>query len=136
MKRIITATLLLVSWIQFDCVAQKPDFKVLAFYSNKVERDHVDFSKQLRAFMTDLSDQKNFTFDVTTDWTNLNDTLLRNYQVVMWINDFPHTEHQRKVFQKYMENGGGWIGFHVAGYNDKTTSWPWFVDFLGGAVFH
>lgn len=116
--------------------AQKPDFKVLAFHSNRVERDHVDFSKHVRAFFTQLSDEKNFTFDVTTDWTNLNDTLLRNYQVVMWINDFPHTEQQRKTFERYMENGGGWLGFHVAGYNDKTTKWPWFVDFLGGAVFY
>jgi len=35
-----------------------------------------------------------------------------------------------------MENGGGWIGYHVAAYNDKDTHWPWFVDFLGGAVFY
>ena len=28
------------------------------------------------------------------------------------------------------------MGFHVAGYNDKTTNWPWFVNFLGGAVFY
>jgi type 1 glutamine amidotransferase len=35
-----------------------------------------------------------------------------------------------------MEHGGGWLGFHVAGYNDKTTNWPWFVDFMGGAVFY
>ena len=117
------------------CFAQR-DFKVLAFYSNTVEPDHVDFAKQLRTFMNDLSDERNFTFDVTTDWTNLNDTLLKNYQVIMWINDFPHTDAQRKSFQKFMESGGGWIGFHVAGYNDKTTNWPWFVDFMGGAVFY
>jgi formylglycine-generating enzyme required for sulfatase activity len=35
-----------------------------------------------------------------------------------------------------MKNGGGWIGFHVAGYNDSETRWPWFVDFMGGAVFY
>src|SRR5258708_32768788 len=35
-----------------------------------------------------------------------------------------------------MEHGGGWIGFHVAGYNDKDTHWPWFVQFLGGGVFY
>jgi len=28
------------------------------------------------------------------------------------------------------------VGFHVAGYNDKDSNWPWFVDFLGGGVFH
>jgi len=116
--------------------AQPPKFKVLAFYSTQVEHDHQDFSKDLRAFFNNLAVDKHFTFDVTKDWTNLNDTLLRNYQVVMWINDFPHTEQQRKSFQKYMDNGGGWMGFHVAAYNDKTTKWPWFVDFLGGAVFY
>ena len=35
-----------------------------------------------------------------------------------------------------MEAGGAWLGFHAAGYNDKDTTWPWYVDFLGGAVFH
>jgi len=90
--------------------AQKPDFKVLAFHSNRVERDHVDFSKQVRAFFTQLSDEKNFTFDVTTDWTNLNDTLLRNYQVVMWVNDFPHTEQQKKPFSDTWKMAvGGWV---------------------------
>ena len=116
--------------------AQKPIFKILAFHSKKVESDHVDFSKDLRAFLTKLSDEENFTVDVTTDWTNLNDTLLRNYQVVIWINDFPHTEAQRRTFEQYMNNGGGWVGFHVAAYNDQDTHWPWFVDFLGGAVFY
>jgi formylglycine-generating enzyme required for sulfatase activity len=116
--------------------AQKADFKVLAFYSKNVEKDHVDFARQLRSFMNDLADERNFTFDATSDWTNLNDTLLRNYQVVMWINEFPHTEAQRRSFEKFMNNGGSWIGFHVAGYNDEETKWPWFVDFMGGAVFY
>ncbi len=34
-----------------------------------------------------------------------------------------------------MAHGGAWLGFHVAAYNDDSTHWPWFVDFLGGAVF-
>lgn len=119
-----------------NALAQKPDFKVLAFYSKNVEGDHVQFAKELKLFMTKLSDERNFTFDLTTDWTNLNDTLLQNYEVVMWINDFPHSTAQRKSFTKFMESGGGWIGFHVAGYNDETTNWPWFVEFMGGAVFY
>lgn len=27
------------------------------------------------------------------------------------------------------------MGFHAAGYNDESTHWPWFVQFLG-AVFY
>jgi type 1 glutamine amidotransferase len=54
----------------------------------------------------------------------------------LWLNNFPQTPEQRAAFEKYMEHGGGWLGFHVAGYNDATTKWPWFVDFMGGAVFY
>ena len=35
-----------------------------------------------------------------------------------------------------MEGGGAWLGFHVSGYNDRTTHWPWFVRFFGDAVFY
>jgi type 1 glutamine amidotransferase len=66
----------------------------------------------------------------------LNDARLGNYSVVMMLNDFPHTQLQRESFQRYMENGGGWYGFHVAAYNDRTTEWPWLLEFLGGGVFY
>ena len=65
----------------------------------------------------------------------MNEKDLKPYQEILWLNGFPHTPEQRAAFQNYMEHGGGWLGLHVAGYNDKTTNWPWFVDFLGGAVF-
>jgi len=56
--------------------------------------------------------------------------------VVLWLNEFPKTEAERSSFERYMQNGGSWLGFHVAGYNDKDTHWPWFVEFMGGAVFY
>ena len=62
--------------------------------------------------------------------------ILKPYRLILWLNNFPQTPEQRAAFEKYMEHGGGWIGFHVAGYNDKRHKWPWFVDFLGGAVFY
>ncbi|WP_431217467.1 ThuA domain-containing protein [Puia sp. P3] len=86
-------------------------------------------------FYSSLAARKGFTFDTTTNWDNCNASLA-NYQVILWLNDFPHTEEQRSAFRHYMEKGGSWLGFHVAAYNDKTTNWPWFVDFLGGAVFY
>jgi hypothetical protein len=112
-----------------------PRYRVLAFYSNTVERDHVDFAYDAIRFYGDLAARKNFAFDTTSNWENCNDSL-KKYQVVLWLNDFPHTEEQRLAFQHYMEQGGAWFGFHVAGYNDRTTHWPWFVHFLGDAVFY
>jgi type 1 glutamine amidotransferase len=110
-------------------------FRALAFFSTNVESDHVDFANNAIDFYSALAARSGFTLDTTTNWENCN-AGLNNYQVVLWLNDFPHTDQQRAAFQTYMENGGAWLGFHVAGYNDKYTNWPWFVKFFGGAVFY
>jgi uncharacterized protein len=117
-------------------LGQQSSFKVLAFYSTKVEPDHVLFAEGALKFFSDLSTKNNFTFDSTSNWDDMNDFNLGKYQVVVWLDDAPSKAEQRRAFQEYMENGGAWLGFHVAGYNDKDSNWPWFVDFLGGGVFH
>ena len=114
---------------------RRPLFRVLAFFSRIVEPDHVDFANDAIHFYEDLATRRHFSFDTTSDWNNC-DSALTQYQLVLWLNDFPHTESQRGAFQRYMEQGGAWLGFHVSGYNDKDTHWPWFVRFIGGAVFY
>lgn len=116
--------------------AKPPKFRVLAFYNTRVEPDHVDFARDAIAYFQRLAAQKHFRFDTTTDWTKMNFQELKKYEVVVWLNFFPTTADQRNGFVEYMEHGGGWMGFHVAGYNDKYTQWPWFVQFMGGAVFY
>ncbi|HSC45256.1 MAG TPA: ThuA domain-containing protein [Candidatus Acidoferrum sp.] len=111
-------------------------FHVLAFYTDKGEPDHIDFARQAIQFYGDLSNQRNFTFTATTNWGDLNEQNLRDVQLVIWLNDFPKTPEQRAQFEKYMNGSGAWLGFHVAAYNDADTHWPWFVSFLGGAVFY
>ena len=136
-KFILYLSLFLFFLILFgELSAQQYANRVLAFYTTTVERDHVQFARDALQFYARLAGQKHFQFDSTTDWSRLNDETLKNYQVVMWINEFPHTEEERRSFERYMERGGKWIGFHVSAYNDNETNWPWFVDFLGGAVFY
>jgi uncharacterized protein len=116
--------------------APKTQFHVVAFYSATAEPDHVQFAENALKFFSDLAARDDYTFDSTTDLANLNASYLKNYQVVIWLNESPSEPEQRLAFQHYIETGGAWLGFHAAGYNDKDTNWPWFVDFLGGAVFH
>jgi type 1 glutamine amidotransferase len=113
-----------------------PRFKVLAFCNNHVEPDHIEFEKDAIKFFKDLTKGNGFVFDTTSNFNDLNEDKIKDYQLLMMINDFPHSEKQRAAFEKYMENGGGWMGFHVSAYNDKDSNWPWFVKFLGGAVFY
>jgi len=110
-------------------------FHALAFYTDKGEQDHIDFALEAMRFYGDLAKKDNFSFASTTDWNEMSAAKLKDVQLVIWFNDFPHTPEQRKTFEDYMAHGGAWLGFHVAAYNDESTHWPWLVDFLGGAVF-
>jgi YVTN family beta-propeller protein len=114
---------------------QKP-FKALAFYSTKTEPDHVLFALGALKFFSGIAAKDNFTFDSTSNWDDMNDSNLGKFQVVVWLNDQPSKAEQRRAFQKYIENGGAWLGFHVSAYNDKDSNWAWFLDFLGGGVFY
>ena len=137
--RKILFLLLWLFWLTIQAsalFAQTNSFRVLAFYTTTVEKDHVQFAHDALRFYSKLAANKHFSFDSTTDWSKLNDDTLRNYQIVMWLNEFPHTGEERRAFEHYMRQGGRWIGFHVSAYNDKDTNWPWLVDFLGGAVFY
>ena len=116
--------------------AEPASLHVLAFYSTDVERDHVDFALQALKFFADGAKRDNFQFESTTNWDDLNPQRLKGVQIVLWLNDSAHTARQRAAFEQYMGHGGGWLGFHFAAYNDSGTHWPWFVQFLGGAVFY
>jgi len=133
LKRISLIFLLLLSISSLN--AQFPRFKALAFYSDEVEPAHVEFAHDAIQFFEELSSGEGFVFETTQRMDDLMAEKLKDYSVIIMLNDFPHTDEQRKAFQKYMEEGGGWFGFHFAGYNDRTTNWPWFLDFLGGGVF-
>jgi uncharacterized protein len=136
-KRTLFRLLLLaVLFAGSSSFGQQQRFKILAFYSTNVEPDHAQFAQGALKFFAERAASDHFAFDSTTDWDNLNDANLKAYQVVVWLNDLPTKAQQRRAFQHYIENGGAWLGFHAAGYNDKDTNWPWFIDFLGGAVFH
>jgi YVTN family beta-propeller protein len=116
--------------------SQSPQFRALVFYSTSVEYDHVQFAQDALKFLSEIARKDHLEVDATTNWDNLNENYLKKYQLVVWLNESPTKAEQRLAFQKYMEQGGAWLGFHGAGYNDKDTHWPWYVEFLGGAVFY
>lgn len=128
--------LLLATQVVSTVLAQQSKFKVLVFYSATAEPDHVQFAQGALKFLNERAAIDHFTFEATTKWEDLNDENLKTCQLIVWLNESPAKPEQRRAFERYMEHGGAWLGFHAAGYNDTDTNWRWFVDFLGGAVFH
>jgi type 1 glutamine amidotransferase len=116
--------------------AREPRFKALVYYTEHAEKAHVDFALQGVEFFRKLNYGDGYILEVTTDLSAYPYEKLRDYDIVIMLNASPSSGEQREAFRQYMENGGGWMGFHAAAYNDRNTKWPWFVDFLGGGVFY
>ncbi len=134
-RGVLQFAIVVIQLSSLTAFGQQSRFKALAFYSETTEGDHVQFAHDAVKFLTDHAATEHFAFDATTRWEDLNDERLKDCQLVIWLNEAPTGPEQRRAFERYIERGGAWLGFHAAGYNDKDTNWPWFVEFLGGSVF-
>ena len=122
--------------------AQKLDkhFNVIAFYSAKNDAAHISFVHEANRWFPQIAEQYNFSYDSTNDWNNLNTEFLSNYQVILFLDTRPDSDKQRNAFQKYMENGGAWMGFHFAAFaltpSDYPQNWDWYHNsFLGSGQY-
>ena len=111
-----------------------PQTRALLFFSLNVEADHMLFATDALRFFAEMADKHNFRVEATSNWADMNDDNLKQYKMVVWLNGSPPTANQQ-ASQRYMENGGAWLGFHVAAYNDRNSRWEWFKQFIGGASF-
>lgn len=116
--------------------ARAPRFKALLHYEPQAEPAHVEFDKQAIRFFQKLTYGEGWTLDVATSLAEYPFERLKDYSILISLNAMPAGEAQRAVFRRYMEHGGGWMGFHASGYNDKHTHWPWFNEFLGCGTFY
>jgi hypothetical protein len=115
-------------------------FKVIAFYTAKNDQAHISYVHEANKWFPLMAQKYHFTYDSTTNWNNLNAEFLSHYQVVLFLDTRPEEPAQRAAFQKYMENGGGWIGFHFAGFaltpSDYPQNWDWYHNqFLGSGQY-
>ncbi|MFC1417980.1 ThuA domain-containing protein [Streptacidiphilus cavernicola] len=111
-------------------------FHVIAFYDGTYDAAHISFDHEANQWFPQQGALNGFTYTSTTDWTQLNTANLKNYQVVLFLDDAPHTAAQQTAFQQYVQGGGGWLGFHVSAFTTDPGSWPWYYNtFLGSGAF-
>src|SRR4051812_23005551 len=97
-----------------QAVAQ--DFKVLAFYTARQDLAHISFVHEANKWFTVQSKKYHFSYDSTNNWNMLDSTILSSYDVVIFLDTRPDSINQRDAFKNYMIRGGGWMGFHFAGF--------------------
>lgn len=142
LKTIFAALLILTAAVSLNAQNVRPAnyagnkvrFKALIYYTDHAEEAHVQFSHQLIDYYTKLTVGNGFEVETTQSLSKYTPEQLKEFSVIISSNASPGGA-ERKMFEDYMENGGGWVGFHAAAYNDRSTNWPWFLKFIGGGVF-
>lgn len=120
--------------------ARAPAFRAIAFFTAREDKAHISFVHEAVRWFPEVAAQYHFQFDTTSDWRNLNGRFLSDYQVVVFLDTRPEEPAQRAAFQSYMERGGGWMGFHFAGFaltpSAVPANWDWYHDhFLGAGSY-
>jgi hypothetical protein len=143
-QKAIAAFLLLIVFLSANLFAEaqskKPKFKVIAFYTGKNDQAHISYMHEANKFFPQIAAKYNFSYDSTTDWNKMNTEFLAQYQVVLFLDTRPEKPEQRAAFQKYMENGGAWMGFHFAAFaltpSAFNQDWDWYhEEFLGSGQY-
>jgi len=117
-----------------------PKFKVIAFYTGREDKAHISFVHEANAWFPLMAAKYHFRYDSTKNWDNMNPEFLSHYQVVVFLDTRPDKPAQREVFQKYIENGGAWMGFHFSAFaltpSDFNQDWDWYHNtFLGSGQY-
>jgi hypothetical protein len=123
-----------------EAEAPAPKFHVVGFYDGKQEEAHASFVREANSWFGETARQEGFSYEATTDWSRLEPDLLARCQVVLFLDARPEAPAQRAAFREYMEKGGGWLGFHFAGFaltpSDYPQDWDWYHDeFLGAGSY-
>lgn len=126
-------------WLTTSVAAQKP-FKVVAFYTAKSDQAHISFVHEANRWFQEAGRSHHFTYDSTNNWADLNDAFLAAYDVVIFLDTRPEEPAQREAFQRYMEKGGSWMGFHFAAFaltpSTYLQNWDWYHNvFLGSGSY-
>ncbi|MGH3433451.1 MAG: ThuA domain-containing protein [Thermocrispum sp.] len=132
--QIVAAVVVVLGLTTAPVAAQEePAFEVLAFYSGTWDAAHIDFVAEANERFPQFGEQHGFGYTATNDWNRLTDLSPGDYQVVMFLDDAPHSADQRAGFQRYLEAGGGFFGFHVCAFTTDPGSWSWFYETLLGS---
>lgn len=120
--------------------SKQPVFRVIAFYSAKSDMGHISFVHEANRWFPQIAEKYGFTYDSTDNWNNLNPDFLSKYQVVIFLDTRPESPLQREAFEKYMDSGGAWMGFHFCGFALSSSAfpqnWDWYHNhFLGSGEY-
>ncbi len=83
--------------------------------------------------LKDICKKNDWSYEVTDDASIFTAEKIKEFDVLVFSNtnnEAFDAEEQKKAFQDYIRNGGGFVGIHSACGSERQ--WPWFWSNLGG----
>src|SRR5471030_2270289 len=139
--QVITFCMVFCFWLRAaKAQSDTPKFKIIAFYTGRDDKAHISFMHEANQWFPKMAAKYHFAYDSTSNWANMNAAFLSHYQVVVFLDTRPDDPAQRAAFQKYMENGGSWMGFHFSAFaltpSEFPQNWDWYHNiFLGSGQY-
>lgn len=105
---------------------------VLIYTKNGKGFVHKNIPNSIKA-LEEICKAENIVAEASEDPSLFNDKNLKKYDAIIFSNannDVFDTEAQKKAFQTYIKNGGGYVGIHSS--NAVERDWPWYWALVGG----
>jgi type 1 glutamine amidotransferase len=96
---------------------------------------HDNIAASVKA-LQEIGKEGGIAMDAADDPAVFTDDNLKKYRVVIFDNSNNaafDTEAQKAAFQKFIRNGGGFVGIHSATGSERK--WPWFWQLIGGTFW-
>lgn len=134
MKLLLPLIVLLIVF-NLSCNSQKPEQKfetpinVLVFSKTTGFR-HASISSGLK-MLYDQSKNQNWIITATEDASLMNDELLKNIDVAVFLNPTGDAlnELEQEAFESFIKKGNGFVGIHAAA--DCEYDWPFYGELVG-----
>ena len=97
---------------------------------------HVDSIPAGNTMFREIAREKEMGFLATANGAVFSEEIMEQFELVVFNNAAGDmlSKEQEAVFQKWLENGGGWIGVHGAG-DSSHEDWDWYANELIGPKF-
>lgn len=117
--------------ILFSFVVKKKHAAVLIFSKTNGYR-HASIPAGINAIKM-LGEANRFTVEATEDSLAFTDENLSKYQAIIFLNPTGDVlgEAQQNAMEKFIKNGGGFVGVHAA--TDCEYNWEWYVKLVGAS---
>ncbi|MGI8951719.1 MAG: ThuA domain-containing protein [Chitinophagaceae bacterium] len=129
MKKIFFAILFTAAFSNISFADNAKQMRVLVYYKTNGWRH--DCIPAGIAAIQKLGRENNFAVDTTADSSAFTKENLKKYAAVIFLNTTGNVlnNEQQKIFEDYIENGGGFVGVHSA--TDTEYDWPWYNKLVG-----